>query len=106
GDGKDATDEHNGFATENAIMDDIDEQHAVDGESRPHWEAAEKALRCLNQPAKTRMIIREMLASGHVLPAEGNISHATVYSSMLRRDEMFVRLGRGYWGLVEWGENA
>lgn len=69
----------------------------------PHADVAEEELRKIRRPARVSEIASRMADRGHPLPDDERIRDSAVYSAMLRRPNVFTRVGRGLWALTEWG---
>jgi hypothetical protein len=71
-----------------------------DSIDKTHGEVAEEILKVASGPLSTKAIVFAMEKKGHPLPPGTQSRFNSVYSAMNRRQNTFLRLGNGFWGLV------
>lgn len=74
-------------------------------EGAKKYEAAEIALKHLNKPSRIAQIIQVLWDGGYATDVEKRQLHNTLYTGMLRRDDIFEKGEDGLWALREWQEN-
>jgi hypothetical protein len=73
------------------------------------FDAAEKILRDEGKPLGTIEIVRRMLDSGYIVARDEKKRQQfinSIYSVMRRKSGIFVKVGKGQWGLVAWSKTS
>lgn len=65
-----------------------------------HADAARRVLERAGHPLPTSHIIKSLIEEGHPLPTDKAARKNAIYSALWRRDQDFLRVERGVWGLV------
>lgn len=75
---------------------------AVSGRPARHADVAERVLRGAGRPLRMPEIAALMSSAGHPLPDDIRNRDAALHSALQRRPEIFRKVSRGLWALVEW----